>query len=216
MSGTIPSFLKDFDYLTTLNLSFNDFEGELPTKGVLQTRVHFSSWKQKAMRRDPDTAFGTLSISAPKKKHKSPTPVVIISVASALVCSLMLFLLVAACYWTRHKSRRKHTNSTAKEQYINVSYAELAKATDGFSEANLIGSEFGSVYRGKLDGGKVVAVKVFNLQNLGALKSFVAECDAFRNIRHRNLIKILTACSSVDLMAMTSRQWSSHSWLMAV
>ncbi|XP_037494053.1 probable LRR receptor-like serine/threonine-protein kinase At3g47570 [Jatropha curcas] len=29
-------------------------------------------------------------------------------------------------------------------------------------------------------------------------KSFMAECEALRNIRHRNLVKIITACSGVD------------------
>ncbi|XP_040364644.1 probable LRR receptor-like serine/threonine-protein kinase At3g47570 isoform X2 [Rosa chinensis] len=32
----------------------------------------------------------------------------------------------------------------------------------------------------------------------GAAKSFMAECEVLRNIRHRNLVKILTACSSID------------------
>ncbi|GKE38361.1 kinase-like domain-containing protein [Tanacetum coccineum] len=41
-------------------------------------------------------------------------------------------------------------------------------------------------------------VKVLHLQNRGALKSFLAECEAWRNIRHRNLLKIITSCSSVD------------------
>ena len=45
---------------------------------------------------------------------------------------------------------------------------------------------------------KVVAVKVLNLETKGASKSFIAECEALRNIRHRNLIKILMTCSSVD------------------
>ncbi|XP_028055932.1 probable LRR receptor-like serine/threonine-protein kinase At3g47570 [Camellia sinensis] len=58
---------------------------------------------------------------------------------------------------------------------------------------------FGSVYKGILDHGeKVVAVKVLNLQFRGASKSFVAECEALRRIRHRNLVKAFTACSSVD------------------
>uniref|UniRef100_A0A251SM28 Putative tyrosine-protein kinase, neurotrophic receptor, type 1 n=1 Tax=Helianthus annuus TaxID=4232 RepID=A0A251SM28_HELAN len=26
----------------------------------------------------------------------------------------------------------------------------------------------------------------------------MAECEALRNIRHRNLVKVITACSSVD------------------
>ncbi|XP_015697573.1 probable LRR receptor-like serine/threonine-protein kinase At3g47570 [Oryza brachyantha] len=31
-----------------------------------------------------------------------------------------------------------------------------------------------------------------------AQKSFIAECNALRNVRHRNLVPILTACSSID------------------
>uniref|UniRef100_A0A803MW03 Protein kinase domain-containing protein n=1 Tax=Chenopodium quinoa TaxID=63459 RepID=A0A803MW03_CHEQI len=43
---------------------------------------------------------------------------------------------------------------------------------------------------------KAVAIKVFNLQQRS--KSFMAECEALRNIRHRNLVGILTTCSSMD------------------
>uniref|UniRef100_A0A6I9QLK8 Probable LRR receptor-like serine/threonine-protein kinase At3g47570 n=2 Tax=Elaeis guineensis var. tenera TaxID=51953 RepID=A0A6I9QLK8_ELAGV len=45
---------------------------------------------------------------------------------------------------------------------------------------------------------RIVAVKVLNLQRYGACRSFMAECKALRNIRHRNLVKIFTSCSSVD------------------
>ncbi|KAM7473913.1 hypothetical protein LguiB_021156 [Lonicera macranthoides] len=44
----------------------------------------------------------------------------------------------------------------------------------------------------------LVVVKVLNLQKSGASKSFVTECRALRNIRHRNLVKIFTYCSSID------------------
>ena len=44
----------------------------------------------------------------------------------------------------------------------------------------------------------VVAIKVFFLETRGAQKSFIAECSALRNVRHRNLVRILTACSSID------------------
>ncbi|XP_058068437.1 probable LRR receptor-like serine/threonine-protein kinase At3g47570 [Magnolia sinica] len=86
-----------------------------------------------------------------------------------------------------------------EDSFMNVSYAELYKATDGFSSANLIGSgSFGSVYKGSLDqDGIVIAVKVLNLQQQGATRSFMVECEALRNVRHRNLIKILTCCSSI-------------------
>ena len=83
---------------------------------------------------------------------------------------------------------------------MNVSYQSLLNATSGFSSANLIGKgSFGSVYKGILDQGRhMVAVKVLNLSRRGASKSFVAECEALRNIRHRNLVKVLTTCSGID------------------
>ncbi|CAN0926362.1 Putative receptor-like protein kinase At3g47110 [Linum grandiflorum] len=79
----------------------------------------------------------------------------------------------------------------------------LFKATDGFSSSNQIGAgSFGTVYKGVLDDISEIsidiAVKVFNLQRRGASKSFMAECEALKNIRHKNLARIVTVCSSID------------------
>ncbi|PWS20900.1 hypothetical protein DKP78_26395, partial [Enterococcus faecium] len=43
-----------------------------------------------------------------------------------------------------------------------------------------------------------VAVKVFNLEMHGAERSFLSECESLRSIQHRNLLPIITACSTVD------------------
>ncbi|KAH9717373.1 hypothetical protein KPL71_021787 [Citrus sinensis] len=87
-----------------------------------------------------------------------------------------------------------------EQQYPMVSYAQLSKATNNFSRSNLIGQgSFGSVYKGIFyENEMIVAVKVINLKQKGASRSFAAECDALRSIRHRNLIKIITICSSID------------------
>ena len=76
----------------------------------------------------------------------------------------------------------------------------LHQATNGFSLNNLIGSgSFGSVYKGVLEQHeRLVAIKVLNLQTKGAPKSFMAECNVLRNVRHRNLLKILSCCSSIN------------------
>ena len=83
---------------------------------------------------------------------------------------------------------------------VNVSYQSLLNATDEFSFANLIGvGSFGSVYKGILDQYKhTVAIKVMNLGCHGAFESFKAKCEALRNIRHRNLVKVFAACSGID------------------
>nr|XP_027083784.1 probable LRR receptor-like serine/threonine-protein kinase At3g47570 [Coffea arabica] len=87
------------------------------------------------------------------------------------------------------------------DKLIKVSYHELHRATSGFSPENSVGSgSFGIVYKGRLDehGNRVVAVKFLDLRKNGASKSFKAECKALKNIRHRNLVSVLSYCSSID------------------
>ena len=76
------------------------------------------------------------------------------------------------------------------------------KGTDGFSEANLLGKgRYGTVYRGTLTLDKqatVVAVKVFNVHQSGSYKSFQAECEALRRVKHQCLVKIIICCSSIN------------------
>ncbi|KAL3038600.1 hypothetical protein AAZX31_01G142000 [Glycine max] len=63
---------------------------------------------------------------------------------------------------------------------------------------------FSSVCKGTLElEDKVFAIKALNLQRKGAHKSFIVECNALKNIKHRNLVQILTCCSSTDF----KEQW---------
>ena len=63
---------------------------------------------------------------------------------------------------------------------------------NGFSEANLISEdEFGSVYKGIIDhDDRFFAVTFFHYQNGASNKRFIVECEAWRNIQHRNLLKV--------------------------
>jgi serine/threonine protein kinase len=80
----------------------------------------------------------------------------------------------------------------------------------------LIGDgSFSTVYKGNIDeDGTLVAIKVLNLQRRGASKSFIDECGALRNIRHRNLVKIITSCSSIDFQGNNFKaKGSLEKWL---
>ncbi|XXG58743.1 hypothetical protein AAC387_Pa04g0979 [Persea americana] len=112
----------------------------------------------------------------------------------------LLSLVRIARYWLKKSSKKSPIISSMGEPFLEVTYAELLKATDGFSSTNLIGvGSFGFVYKGFLDQlGLTVAIKVLKLQQHKASKSFIAECKALRSIRHRNIVKILSVCSSID------------------
>ncbi|XP_038985177.1 probable LRR receptor-like serine/threonine-protein kinase At3g47570 [Phoenix dactylifera] len=202
LSGGVPRFLEDFRFLQHLNLSFNNFEGEVPTKGVFRNLSAFSVvGNDDLCGGDPKLGLKKCSPRTNKRRNRSAPIKAIIPVAAALLFLLLIICLLIIRY-RLYKSRKQVPSAAlVEEQLIRVSYSDLLKATDGFSSANLIGAGgYGSVYKGimELAEERIVAVKVLNLLQRGASRSFMAECNALRSIRHRNLVKVITSCSSVD------------------
>ncbi|KAI0487900.1 hypothetical protein KFK09_027723 [Dendrobium nobile] len=196
--GEIPKYLETFP-LKYLNLSFNHFEGEVPKSGIFANASAFSVLGNKQL------CGGIPELNLPDcfnpltKKSKSKL-IVVITVASVAIFFIILISIFIA--WRNKICKVPPFIWRLKnEQHIKVSYTDLLKATNGFAPQNLIGSgSFGSVYKGNMNNNdnNIVAVKVLNLQQRGSLKSFEAECKAMRSARHRNLVKVLTACSSID------------------
>uniref|UniRef100_A0ACD5Z569 Uncharacterized protein n=1 Tax=Avena sativa TaxID=4498 RepID=A0ACD5Z569_AVESA len=199
LSGSIPVLLGSMKGLATLNLSFNDFEGEVPKDGIFLNATATSVMGNNALCGGVPQ-LNLKMCSSPTKRKIFPNLVIIIAAGSAILL-VILFVLFVLCKRSRLR-RAKPQISFPNEKHIRVSYAELARATDGFTSENLIGvGSFGAVYKGKMEiSGQqvVVAVKVLNLQQAGAARSFDAECEALRSIRHRNLVKVITVCSSID------------------
>ncbi|XP_060195259.1 probable LRR receptor-like serine/threonine-protein kinase At3g47570 [Lycium barbarum] len=105
--------------------------------------------------------------------------------------------------------RRQGKTVSAKDEWSlevapqRISYYELHGATQGFDENNLLGSGgFGSVYKGTLEDGIIVVIKVFNVQMEGTFQTFDRECEILRNLRHRNLTKIISSCCNLDFKAL--------------
>ncbi|XP_024156545.1 probable LRR receptor-like serine/threonine-protein kinase At3g47570 [Rosa chinensis] len=197
LSGHIPQFFKGFGNLENLNLSFNHLWGEVPIEGVFKNASATSVVGNTAL------CGGIAELRLPVCKSEVSKATGLsrtIKIVMALVSGFTLLVIAIMLSFLLHCKKRKAIKlSTLGNSVLQVSYATLLKATDEFSSTNLIGEGgFGSVYKGILDLDRVVAVKVLNMLHRGASKSFIAECEALRNIRHRNLVKIITACSSVD------------------
>jgi len=76
------------------------------------------------------------------------------------------------------------------------SYNELRKATQDFSGANKIGEGgFGSVFRGMLKDGTVVAVKVLSATSRQGIREFLTELTAISDIKHENLVTLIGCCA---------------------
>ncbi|MBA0878148.1 hypothetical protein Goshw_027963 [Gossypium schwendimanii] len=123
------------------------------------------------------------------------------------IIPMEIVLIVLTIMYRR--CQRRSTTLPIKDDLLSlktlrrISQAKLSGAANGFEESNMLGSgSFGYVYKGRLSDGMEVSIKVFNLQTEGAFRSFDIEWDAMHNIVHRNIVKVITCCSSVDFKAL--------------
>lgn len=74
-------------------------------------------------------------------------------------------------------------------------YKELRVATGGFSPDNKVGEGgFGSVYKGTLKNGTLVAIKVLSSESRQGVREFLNEIKVIADIEHDNLVKLYGCC----------------------
>jgi len=180
-----------------LDLSYNHLQGEIPPAGVFTNATAVSLNGNLDLCGGPkDLKMPSCSPISQRVQRKNYLIKVLIPIFGFMSLVLLVYLL-----FVERKSRKKYLSlPPSGENFLKVSYTDLAQATRDFSESNLIGrGSCGTVYRGRLKETKTeVAVKVFNLEMRGAEKSFFSECEALKSIQHRNLLPIITACSTLD------------------
>ncbi|KAM3346379.1 hypothetical protein ACQJBY_020752 [Aegilops geniculata] len=139
------------------------------------------------------------------------------TIARALggVAAVLFLLVVCLAYfaWYKHKKRKQaiasnefmrsgsSMTSYSKDLELDGSphiftFEELEVATDGFSASRELGDGgFGTVYKGKLKDGRVVAVKRLYKNNYRRVEQFLNEVDILSRLLHQNLV-ILYGCTS--------------------
>jgi len=184
--------------LAQLDLSYNDLQGKVPRDGVFLNASAVSLVGNKGL-----CGGGMLDLHIAPCPTASRRKVAQYYLVRVLIPIFGFMALLTLIYFvlTKKNMVRAPSLSPLGDHFPIVSYNDLAEATKNFSESNLIGrGSCGSVYRGDLTKKRLqVAVKVLDLDMRDAEKSFLSECQALRNIRHRNLVPIITACSTVDV-----------------
>ncbi|ESR34639.1 hypothetical protein CICLE_v10004266mg [Citrus x clementina] len=222
ISGSIPTSMEKLFYLRELNLSFNKLEGEIPSGGIFANFTAESFVGNELLCGLPNLQVQPCKVSKPRTEHKSRKKILLI----VIVLPLSIALTIAITLALKSKLIECGKGSTvlsndgilsSQATLRRFSYLELLRATDNFAENNIIGrGGLGSVYRARLEDGMKIAIKVFHQQCPSALKSFEAECEVLKNIRHRNLIKVISSCSNDDFKALVLEYMSNGSlgdWL---
>ncbi|WVZ82230.1 hypothetical protein U9M48_029516 [Paspalum notatum var. saurae] len=202
LTGVIPKSLQALP-LQFANFSYNNFTGEVSGEGA------FANLTGDSFLGDPGLCGPILGMAPCSRRKHGRSIAAVVVVATAFVVGLVVMVCVVDHDVMKTRLRLIAPDNAAvgekESEHPRVSYRELLDATNGFSEVNLIGKGgYGHVYRGVLHGGTVVAVKVLRQDQAGEVVagSFERECRVLRSIRHRNLIRVITACSTPDFKAV--------------
>ncbi|EEE60355.1 hypothetical protein OsJ_13474 [Oryza sativa Japonica Group] len=210
LSGPLPEFFRRMTMLELLDLSYNNFEGPIPTDCFFQnTSAVFLEGNKKLYSKSSTVSFpicGSTSDSTKSNNEASLTK----KIHLPLQCSDLFKRCNYVLNWCsgmpsmlglpQPKRRRVPIPPSNNGTLKKVSYSDIIKATNWFSSNHKISStQTGSIYVGRFKSEKrLVAIKVFNLNQPGAYESYFIECEVLRSTRHRNIMRPLTLCSTLD------------------
>ncbi|XP_048504075.1 probable LRR receptor-like serine/threonine-protein kinase At1g56140 [Beta vulgaris subsp. vulgaris] len=111
---------------------------------------------------------------------------------------VIALLALGVCWFVQRRKRLRET----EDEFLGIdakpytySYAELKSATGDFEPSNKLGEGgFGSVYKGTLSDGKLIAVKQLAVASNQGKNQFITEIATISAVQHRNLVKLYGCC----------------------
>ncbi|KAI5083091.1 hypothetical protein GOP47_0002834 [Adiantum capillus-veneris] len=187
LSGTIPSALAKLKGLQFLNLSYNSqLQGVIPKGGV------FSNLTKRSFLGDLLLCGGVVNKTCPTSTGHSNHR---FTKWEIVIIILGVFVLLAIIGFTvmrlRSRKTKRGRSSWDFDPYLRLTLDDIQEATRNFHVDNVLGvGVTGTVYKGTVKDGKLLAFKRFNLDS-SSIHSFIGELQSVGLIRHRHLIRIL-------------------------
>ncbi|KAF8107795.1 hypothetical protein N665_0116s0002 [Sinapis alba] len=130
-----------------------------------------------------------------KIKHQTNYQL-IFGVIGTLVAIILLALGFYAQKRCRDRTKMRERDLRAQGlQTVWFTWRQLQAATNNFAEANKLGEGgFGSVFKGELSDGTIIAVKQLSSKSSQGNREFVNEIGMISGLDHPNLVKLYGCC----------------------
>ncbi|KAI8567168.1 hypothetical protein RHMOL_Rhmol02G0099600 [Rhododendron molle] len=215
-------------------LAWKDFDIEATAEGVDKAKVlNFNNvavtnhtveirfyWAGKGTRDIPRTgtygplisAISIVSNFKPPSDQREKIFTITGAVASALCLTLAILFIV---WWKTHPG-----SSSSREQDLRpldlqtglFTYKQIKAATDNFDIDNKIGEGgFGSVYKGILLDGSVIAVKQLSSKSKQGNREFVNEIGMIFGLQHPNLVRLYGCCAERNQLLLVYEYMENNS-----
>ncbi|KAJ4789088.1 Leucine-rich repeat protein kinase family protein [Rhynchospora pubera] len=220
LSGNIPGSMDKLVSLTYLDISGNSgLSGQLP------------SGLQQKLNDGHLTVISESTVSGARHKNSSKVVIIVVVIVVVFLilgaAATLFFLYLKKNKKTRintptgyedhgnygvesssnvHDNPKGYAVFKAGRQELNInkksfSFAELKRVTNNFREQIGVGG-FGQIFKGRLDNGIEVAVKVRSESSSQGIQQFLNEVESLSRIHHKNLLSLIGYCKDGDHIAL--------------
>ncbi|KAK6797301.1 hypothetical protein RDI58_005003 [Solanum bulbocastanum] len=210
--------LKDFDIRTDaggvdkpFTIKFNATVAD----STLEVRFQYAGKGTAALPRRGSYGPSVSAISfeanfKPPPDHKK----LVLIIAGAVASLLIIIFIISFVAWKRHRSKiAKEEESRGLDSMTGVfTIRQIKAATNNFDAANKIGEGgFGSVYKGTLSDGAVIAVKQLSSKSKQGKREFVNEIGMISSLQHPNLVQLYGCCAERNHLLLVYEYMENNS-----
>ncbi|CAN7030096.1 unnamed protein product [Brassica oleracea var. botrytis] len=154
---------------------------------------------------------------AEKTIHRTNYPL-IFGITGALLAVMLLALgLYAQKRCRGDKNTRERDLRAQGLQTVCFTWRQLQAATNNFDEAKKLGEGgFGSVFKGELSDGTIIAVKQLSAKSCQGNREFVNEIGMISGLNHPNLVKLYGCCVEKNQLLLVYEYMENNSLALAL